>query len=101
MSHHTYRPISGAVCSRTDGAGQKQHLSSLNTKLNQVEAENIQLKESKEKWEQSRRLYRTEEQELRNEILILNDQLERARRDMEYVYCCFSFINPPRFHWTH
>jgi chromosome segregation ATPase len=83
VSYHTYRPISGAVCSRTDSAGQKQHLSSLNTKLNQVEAENVQLRESKEKWEQDRRLIFKEEQELRNEIHVLNDQLERARRDME------------------
>jgi len=65
--------------------GQAQFLSRSSTKINQLEIENAQLKESKTKWVEDVRAHRIREQELRDEIRILNGQLEAARREMEYV----------------
>jgi hypothetical protein len=58
-------------------------MSSLNHRIHQVEAENVQLKQAKQEWDQSVRSYMSKEVEMRDEIRVLHDQLERARRDME------------------
>ena len=72
--------------------GQAQFLSTSSTKINQLKIENAQLKESKTKWVDDVRAHRIREQELKDEIRILNGQLEAARREMEYVMS----PNPPR-----
>jgi mitotic spindle assembly checkpoint protein MAD1 len=44
------------------------------------------LKESKKEWDQNISSRLKQEQDMRDEIRVLHDQLERARRDMEYVF---------------
>lgn len=70
--------------------GQAHFISSSRTKISQLEVENAQLKESNTKWVDDVRAHHAREQELRDEIRILNGQLEAARREMEYV------PHPPR-----
>jgi predicted nucleic acid-binding Zn-ribbon protein len=65
--------------------GQAHFISSSRTKISQLEVENAQLKESNTKWVDDVRAHHGREQELRDEIRILNGQLEAARREMEYV----------------
>jgi chromosome segregation ATPase len=65
--------------------GQAHFISSSRTKISQLEVENAQLKESNTKWVEDVRAHHAREQVLRDEIRILNGQLEAARREMEYV----------------
>lgn len=65
--------------------GQAQFISSSSTKINQLETENAQLKESEMKWVEDRKKYRQSEQDLRDQITILHAQLEAARLEREYV----------------
>ena len=70
---------------QADEGGQKQYLSSLNSKLHQIESENSHLKEAKKEWELKFHSHYTREQELSDEINKLNGQLEAARRERESV----------------
>jgi mitotic spindle assembly checkpoint protein MAD1 len=65
--------------------GQAHFISTSRTKISQLEVENAQLKESNTKWVDDVRAHHAMEQELKDEIRILNGQLEAARREMEYV----------------
>jgi len=68
---------------QADGGGQKQYLSSLNSKLHQLESENSHLKEAKKQWELKFHSHYTREQDLLDEINKLNGQLEAAGRERE------------------
>lgn len=55
------------------------------TILNQARTELVTLRKEKQEWLESRKLQNETESNLRNDVRILHDQLDRARRDMEWA----------------
>lgn len=79
------RPLNLVTIGLANMTGQKGHLSSLTTKLHTAEADLKELRSEKARSDQKEKRATEIERELRSDIAILHDQLERARRDMEYV----------------
>ena len=64
-------------------SGQSQHLSLLEKKSTGLQIEVTELRQRKKEYEANERAAKDVERALRDDVRMLHDQLDRARREME------------------